>query len=119
MDVTNSGSVSGKEVVQLYLKAPAAKMAKPATELKAFDKTALLKPGQKQTISFTLNADALGSFETATTAWIAEAGKYEVRVGYSALAIKQRASFDLSKEIIVEKCNKVLAPQVAIKELVK
>jgi len=119
VDVTNSGAVGGKEVVQLYLKAPSAKLNKPAVELKAFDKTKLLKPGEKQTISFTLNADALSSFETATTSWIAEAGKYEVQLGNSALAIKQRASFDLSKEITVEKCNKVLAPQVAVKELVK
>ena len=119
VDVTNSGAVGGKEVVQLYLKAPSAKLNKPAAELKAFDKTKLLKPGEKQTISFTLNADALSSFETATTSWIAEAGKYEVQLGNSALAIKQRASFDLSKEITVEKCNKVPAPQVAVKELVK
>jgi beta-glucosidase len=119
VDVANSGSVAGKEVVQLYLKAPSAKLNKPEAELKAFDKTKLLKPGEKQTISFMLKVDALSSFETASTSWIAEAGKYEVRVGNSALAVNQRASFDLSKGITVEKCNKVLVPQVAIKELVK
>jgi len=119
VDVTNTGSVAGKEVVQLYVKAPSAKLNKPESELKAFDKTKLLKPGEKQTISFTLNADALSSFETSSTSWIAEAGKYEVLLGNSSLAIKQRANFDLAKEIVTEKCNKVLAPQVAFKELIK
>ena len=119
IDVTNTGSTAGKEVVQLYLKAPSAKLNKPDAELKAFDKTNQLKPGEKQRISFTLNADALSSFETATTSWIAEAGKYEVQLGNSSLAANQRASFSLSKDIVVEKCNKVLVPQVAIKELVK
>ena len=119
VDITNTGKTAGKEVVQLYLSAPAAKMNKPQEELKGFAKTNLLQPGQKQTIRFVIAAKDLASFDTNTTSWIAEAGKYEVKVGASSAAIKQTASFQLPVELVVEKCHKVLVPQVEINELKK
>ncbi len=119
VDITNTGKTAGKEVVQLYLTAPAAKMAKPQEELKGFGKTNLLLPGQKQTISFVIAPKDLASFDTNSTSWIAEAGKYEVKVGASSTAIKQTASFQLPAELVVEKCHKVLIPLVEINELKK
>jgi beta-glucosidase len=119
VDITNTGKVTGKEVAQLYLTAPSAKLHKPREELKGFTKTNLLQPGQKQTVSFVLNADALASFDTNSTSWIAEAGKYLVKLGSSSTEIKQTATFLLPAELVVEKCNKVLVPQVAIDELKK
>jgi len=53
------------------------------------------------------------------TAWIADAGNYTVKIGSSSVNIRQMANFSLPKEIVVEKCNKVLAPQVEINELKK
>jgi beta-glucosidase len=117
LTITNTGKTPGKEVVQLYLSAPTTKIDKPAEELKAFAKTNLLQPGQSQTLSFTLSANDLASFNTAATAWIADAGKYTLKIGASSLDIKQTAAFDLSKIIIVEKVHKVLAPQTPINEL--
>ena len=114
--VTNNGKVAGKEVVQLYLSAPAQKMDKPAEELKAFAKTNLLQPGQSQTISFTLRAADLASFDTQSSSWIAEAGKYSVKVGSSSTKIRFSSTFNLPKELVVEKVNKVLAPQESINE---
>ena len=119
IDITNTGKIAGKEVVQLYITAPSVKLEKPSAELKGFAKTNLLQPGQKQTISFTIEAKDLASFDTKTTSWIAEAGKYMVKAGAAADNILQTASFLLAKEIVVEKCNKVLAPNVDIKELRK
>ena len=115
--VTNTGSVAGKEVVQLYISAPHKKLDKPSAELKAFAKTELLKPGQSQTIAFNLTATDLASFDTPTTSWIAEAGKYLINIGASSRDIKQTAAFTLSKDIVVEKDNKVLAPQITINEV--
>ena len=117
--VTNSGKVAGKEVVQLYISAPADKLAKPAEELKAFAKTELLQPGKSQTIQFVITADDLASFDTNGTSWIAEAGKYTVKAGASSEDIKKTASFQLAKDVVTEKCNKVLLPQVEINELKK
>jgi len=115
--ITNTGQVAGKEVVQCYLSAPTTKMDKPAEELKAFAKTTLLQPGQSQTIIFALTANELASFNTAATAWIADAGKYTIQIGTSSLNIKQTASFQLANDIIVEKDHKVLTPQTPINEL--
>jgi beta-glucosidase len=119
VDVTNTGKTVGKEVAQLYITAPSGKLQKPSEELKGFAKTKLLKPGEKQTLSFTINADALASFDTEKTSWVADAGKYTVKVGASSLDIKQTASFNMAKETVTEQCNKALAPQVEINEVKK
>ena len=115
--ITNTGKAPGKEVVEVYLSAPTRKLDKPVLELKAFAKTNLLQPGQTQTMSFTLTANELASFNTAATAWIADAGKYTIQIGASSLDIKQTASFELPGDIVVEKDHKVLAPQTPINEL--
>ena len=115
--VTNSGKIAGKEVVQLYVSAPSGKLDKPATELKGFAKTGLLKPGESQTFTFTLSARDLASYQTKTTSWVADAGSYTVKIGTSQ-AVKQSATFKLAKDIIVEKTNKVLVPKSPINELV-
>ena len=114
--VKNTGTVAGKEVVQLYITAPSKKLDKPSEELKGFAKTKLLQPGQSQVITFTINADALASFDTNSSSWIAEAGAYTVKIGASSLNIKCQSNFTLTKDITTEKVNKVLVPQVEIHE---
>jgi beta-glucosidase len=114
--VTNSGSVAGKEVVQLYITAPKGKLDKPSLELKAFTKTRVLQPGQSQTVSFTINGTDLASFDTGRSAWIADAGKYSVKIGASSEDIKLAADFGVAKEIVTQRVNKALQPQVSINE---
>jgi beta-glucosidase len=114
--ITNAGKVAGKEVVQLYLSAPATKLDKPAAELKGFTKTRLLQPGESQTVTFTLHPMDLASYATKLSTWVADAGTYTVRVGTSQTT-KQQASFKLKKDILVLKTTKSLAPKVLINEL--
>ena len=115
--ITNTGDVPGKEVVELYISAPVKKLDKPALELKAFAKTGLLKPGDAQTLTFTVTAADLASYHTKTSSWIAEAGKYLLKIGASSLDTRQTASFDLSKDIVTEKVHNALVPQVQINEM--
>ena len=117
--IKNAGKVPGREVVQLYLGAPAVKLNKPSEELKGFAKTRLLKPGEIQTVSFEITAKELASFDETSSSWIAEAGKYTVKVGASSKDIRQNISFTLKKELTVKKVNKALAPQREIKKLYK
>ncbi len=117
--VTNTGKVAGKQVVQLYIAAPTGKLDKPSEELKAFAKTALLQPGQQEKITFTISTSDLASFDTETTSWVAAAGKYKIKIGASSTDIKQTADLTLTKDVVTEKCNKVLVPQVEFKELKK
>jgi beta-glucosidase len=115
--IKNTGDIAGKEVVQLYISAPKKDLDKPEQELKAFAKTRLLAAGESQTMTFMIKAADLASFYTNREAWIADEGKYEVRLGSSSREIEEKASFKLAKDITVEKVNKALTPQVAIKEL--
>lgn len=114
--VTNTGSVAGKEVAELYISAPAVKLDKPGSELKAFAKTRILQPGESQELSFTLTPSDLASFHTPSSSWIAEAGDYTVKFG-NAQETLLSGNFKLAKEVVVEKVNKVMVPKIAINEL--
>jgi beta-glucosidase len=114
--VTNDGPVAGKEIVQLYVGAPGKELDKPEEELRAFAKTGLLKPGASQTLTFTLSAGDLASFDGTSESWITEAGAYTLKVGASSLDIRQTAGFSVPKDITVEKDEKVMAPRVEIQE---
>ena len=117
VDITNAGKMAGKEIVQLYIGAPVVKIEKPVKELKGFVKTELLQPGQKQTISFTINKMDLASFNESQSAWVADKGLYNIYVGSSSKQIKQSSSFILDNELMVKKVNNVLAPKLKITEL--
>ena len=100
--IKNIGTVAGKEVVQLYLSAPAKTMDKPTQELKGFAKTKLLAPNATQTINFDINPRDLASFDEKSSSWIAEAGTYEVRIGASSRKIRVNATFKLPTALTVE-----------------
>ena len=108
--VTNTGSVAGKEVVELYVSAPAGGLDKPARELKAFGKTKELKPGESQTLTLNVSAYQLASFNEAASAWEAAAGAYKVQFGASVDDIRASAPFTLKKAQNWPVHN-VLAPQ--------
>ena len=117
LKVTNNGARAGKEIVQLYVHAPTSTLAKPESELRAFAKTDLLAPGQSQTLTFTLTAADLASYNPAAEAWQTDAGPYTVRAGASSLDIRQSATFTVPKAVLVQKSRKLLAPQQTVKEL--
>ena len=95
--VTNTGKVAGRDVVQLYLTAPQDKLQKPVSELKAFGKTRLLQPGEKQKLTFKLTARDLASFDADSSTWLADAGTYTLSVGASSTDIRLKKQFKKSK----------------------
>jgi len=96
--IKNVGKSAGREVAQLYLSAPGKAAPKPALELRGFAKTRSLKPGESQTLTFTLTARDLSSFDAAAAAWLAEAGTYTVKLGASSADIRQTRSFVKARE---------------------
>ena len=87
--VKNTGSHDGKEVVELYVAAPDSKAAnKPAKELKAYAKTKNLKPGESETLTLSVKAADLASFDEAASAWVVAEGEYQFLVAASAQDIK-------------------------------
>ena len=95
--VTNTGAVAGKEVVELYVSAPAGGLEKPARELRAFAKTCALKPGESQTLTMKVDNYGIASFNEAASAWEAPAGTYKVAFGASVEDIKATADYKLGK----------------------
>ncbi len=97
--VRNIGARSGHEVVQVYVHDESASVARPPQELKAFAKLALA-PGEARTVSLHLPMRAFAFYDEARSAWVAEAGRYEVRVGASSVRIGQRATVRLAADWI-------------------
>ena len=109
--VKNTGAREGKEVVELYVSAPDNKAAnKPAKELKAFAKTKALKAGESETITMTVKAADLASFDEAASAWVVAEGEYQFLVGASAQDIK--ATLPAAVKASSEKVNDVMKPEV-------
>ena len=90
--VKNTGSVAGKQVVQLYCKAPQGKLGKAARVLVGFRKTKTLAPGEEQTVTIGVPLDAMASFDdeglVAANAWVLEQGLYEFYMGENVRAAK-------------------------------
>lgn len=118
-NIKNTGKVSGKEAVQVYVSAPDGKLEKPEIELKAFGKTKELKPNQSELLKFELNAKDLASFDEEKNQWIVEKGVYTVKVGASSENIKGSTTFTVAKDIIVEEVSNSLVPEVEIDRLSK
>ena len=76
VNVENTGRYSGKEVVQIYVKAPGKDMDKPSRELKGFAKTETLAPGQSQTVEVRIPKDLLASYDETRSGWATEKGAY-------------------------------------------
>jgi beta-glucosidase len=117
VDLTNTGDVEGREIVQVYVSAPSRKLNKPEEELVAFAKTSLLKPGEKETLILTITTDNIVSFDESISTWVADKGAYKVKVGASVNDIKETAKFTLKNEIFGAKVSKALAPIRDIKKM--
>ncbi len=79
VDVTNTGSVEGKEVVQLYVAPPKGNIIRPVRELKGFAKVALA-PGETKTVTFTVEKRALAYWNTQLNDWHVESGRYAIQI---------------------------------------
>ncbi|KAB8143857.1 beta-glucosidase [Chloroflexia bacterium SDU3-3] len=97
VDVANTGERAGQAVVQLYVRDPQSRLARPEKELKGFAKVELA-PGETRSVAITLDMRSLAYYDDARAAWVADAGAFEVLIGSSAADIHQRASFSLAEE---------------------
>jgi beta-glucosidase len=82
-DVTNTGSVEGAEVAQLYVSDPSAKVKRPERELKGFEKVSLA-PGETKHVTLSLDARAFSYWDESKHDWTIDPGKFVIRVGDSS-----------------------------------
>ena len=91
VEITNSGSIAGKEIVQGYIKVPDSQIDRPVKELKKFEKV-LLKPGESKKILFELSERDLSFWSETNQSWQVEPAEYVFEVGASAIDIRDSAS---------------------------
>ncbi len=92
--VTNTGSVAGKEVVQLYVRDVKSSLDRPVKELKGFSKLEIA-PGATAIAEFEISSDMLSFYNPASKSWEAEPGTFELLVGSSSADIRSKAKFTL------------------------
>ncbi len=90
VDVTNTGSMAGKEVVQLYISDLTGTFGRPAKELKGFAKVHLL-PGETKTVTMQIDARSLSYYNVDLHDWYAPSGQYGVLIGHASDDIRLTA----------------------------
>jgi len=98
--VTNTGGYPGREVVQVYVSAPAGKLDKPYQELAGFAKTKELKPGESEDVEVRFSLADLASYDAENARWVLETGGYIVRVGNSSVDTAAAAVLRLEREVV-------------------
>lgn len=102
VDVTNTGTCAGKEVVQLYVSAKESAMKRPVRELRGFDKVEL-NPGETKTVTFTLDKRAFAYWSVEIHDWHVESGAYEIQIGKSAQEIVLTKLVQVESETVIPK----------------
>ena len=95
VDVKNTGTVTGAEVLQLYISDTKSSQPRPVKELKGFKKVSL-SPGETQTVTFTIDRSALSFYDEKTGGWIAEPGEFIAMVNSSSASTKNKIQFILN-----------------------
>lgn len=100
VEIENTGRVKGDEVVQLYLRDVYASMTRPVKELAGFRRITL-EPGEKRKVCFRLKCSQT-AFLDSRMRWKVEKGEFEVQIGSSSEDIRQRGSFHIVEDRIVD-----------------
>lgn len=99
VDVTNTGAVAGKEVVQLYICPPKSEVRRPLRKLKAVAKIAL-NPGESKTVRFTLERRAFAYWSEEIHGWRVEGGSYQMEFGRSSMDIAVSAAVEMAGDAL-------------------
>ncbi len=115
VNVKNTGSRNGKEVVQVYYSAPDGLLGKPSKVLCAYKKTKLLAPGESETLILTFDINSMASFDDtgkiSESAYILEKGRYAFYIGTSVRDnIKADFSYEINEDIITEQLKGLCKP---------
>ena len=94
-DITNSGSVAGAEVAQLYVSDPSAMATRPERELKGFEKVRLA-PGETKHVTLNLDARSFSYWDESAHKWTIDPGKFVILVGDSSESTPLHADLTLN-----------------------
>ena len=98
VDITNTGKVRGKEIVQLYVRDNTGACRRPDKELKGFEKISL-EPGETRTVTMTLDHRSFAWYHTDLKDWYAASGKYDILIGASSRDIRLSESVQMNTSV--------------------
>ena len=122
VSVKNTGTCAGKEVVQVYSSAPQGLLGKPVRELKAYEKTKELEPGEEEILAITLNIAELASYDDEgktgnKSCYVLEKGDYRIYAGTDVRNAENSGTICIKETTVVEKLSEALAPVTAFERL--
>ena len=117
--VSNTGSVSGAEVVQLYAARPQDRLQKEYRSLAGFAKTAVLSPGASQTIQVSFPLRTLASYDEAASAWVLEKGFHILLAGTSLESAEVCGAVEVMGDIMLTKTEPICPLRCPLNELVQ
>ncbi len=106
--VFNTGEVSGKDVLQIYLHGAEDLLERPERELVAFQKTRLLEPGESQTVVFAIPYRDMAVYHEKRAAWMLQKGNNVLYLGGDALHNEEFASFYTEETVLEQVTNQVV-----------
>lgn len=121
--VKNTGSIAGKQVVQLYVKAPQGKLSKPVRVLIGFWKTGNIEPNADEQAIISTDFYTFASFDDSgvtghNSSWILEKGNYEVFLGDNVRNAVKVYEFNIDEDIVFETLESALKPVLPFKRMV-
>lgn len=120
VDVTNTGNVSGREVVQCYLSSPDGKLEKAYQDLCGYTKTGLLNPSETEEVVISFDITEMASYDENTASYILEKGDYIVRYGTSSRNTKVAFVIKIEEDIVcVQTVNRLVPNNDALKLISK
>lgn len=118
--VRNTGDTAGKETVEIYYNPPYTNggIEKAASNLIAFDKTAILEPNAEETLSFTINAEDFASYDASKSrCYVLEAGVYEISLNSDSHTKLDSFTYNVDKEIVYSEKNARSTDRVSAKNI--
>ena len=114
-EVSNTGSLAGKEVVQVYVEAPQGALGKPARVLAGFAKTGELPPGAGEVLYLDIPKSSFASYDDSgitghKSAWVLEAGEYKFYVGSDVRGAALIGSYEEEELQVLEQLEEACAP---------
>ncbi|OCF62049.1 hypothetical protein L486_01715 [Kwoniella mangroviensis CBS 10435] len=96
--IKNTGSVVGREIVQLYISPLNGQEQRPKRELKSFKKTSLIQPGKEEVVNMKLDKESFAIWDTTKSTWIIPKGKYEIMLASSSEGIRDTITISIESD---------------------
>lgn len=122
VQVTNTGAVPGKEVVQVYVKKPQGELGQPVRSLCGYAKTAVLRPGESERIQITFDWYDIASYDDAgvtgyKSAYVLEPGDYVFYAGRDVRRAEEAGRVTVAELCVIEQREEALAPVMAFERM--